>query len=188
MSYSLHSDDSERPSTGRMVATTLAWAALFAVTVFVGTAGIIPQLLGAATQPMRSGALEPRVSQGDLVVSEPVDPSTLEVGDLITFRPPGEAPPLVREVRAVEPPETILPATPDRASVAAIVTSGDASAAEHRVSPGQILGKVLYVVPFAGFFSDEGLWGASPILIVLAGAVIFAGVVYLRYRRGASRE
>lgn len=185
MSYSLHSDDPDQRSRGRMVGKTLAWAALFAVTVFVATAGIVPQLLGAATQPMRTAALEPRISQGDLVVSEPVDPSTLKVGDVITFRPPGNAPSIVREVRAIEPPESPLPSTPDQ--VAAIITSGDTTA-EHRVTPGRIIGKVLYVIPFAGFFSSEGLWGASPILIVLTGAIMLAGALYLRYRRGPSPE
>ncbi|MFU8945460.1 hypothetical protein ACLRGF_01870 [Mycetocola zhadangensis] len=195
MTFSLYSsDEHERPSRGRLVGKTVAWALLFALTIVIGMAGIVPQLLGAATQPMRSAALEPDISQGDLIVSEPVDPQSLEAGDIITFRPAGGTPSLTRKVVAVEPVEEVVadagsPATGGSGmnSVAAIVTSGDATTKEYRISGGQVIGKVAYHLPFAGILSREAL-GANPLLIVFVLVLTVAVIVVLRERRTSRAE
>jgi signal peptidase len=196
MSSSLYErDDHDRPSLGRMASKTVAWALLFGLTVIIGMAGVVPQLIGAVTQPMRSEVLEPVISKGDLVVSQPVDPESLKAGDIITFRPPGGAPSITRTVVALEPLEVALPEDTDVTStatgepaLATIVTSGDTTTKEYRISPGQVIGKVLYSLPFAGGFSSETLGGANPLLLVLVGVLALSLVLYLRYRRSANDD
>lgn len=183
MSSSLYSrDEPERSSIGFLLVRTIAWAVLFGLTIVIGMAGIVPHLLGATTQPMRTGALEPSISQGDLVVTEPIDPLSVKADDIITFRPSEGTPAITRRVVAVEPVDAALPDATQTQSTEAvgdprveIVTSGDLSTPEYRVDPAQVTGKVIYTLPFAGIFSMEAL-GANPVLVVL-GAVLVLGVL-----------
>jgi signal peptidase I len=192
MSSLYSSDANDRPPLGSLLGKSVAWALLFALTVLIGVAGLVPQLLGAVTQPMRTDAMEPVISKGDLVVSEPVELSALKPGDIITFRPPGGAPSLTRTVVAVEPIEAALPdeSSPSAAeSSTAIVTTGDASVREYRIAPGQVIGRVAYHLPLVGILSTEQRgWWSSPLILLLAGGIVLALLLHRRSQRRASES
>ncbi|MCP2032204.1 signal peptidase [Okibacterium sp. HSC-33S16] len=176
MSSLYSSDANDRPPFGALLGKSVAWATLFVLTVLIGVAGLAPYLLGAATQPMRTDALEPEISQGDLVVSEPVDVSQLQPGDIITFRPPGGAPSLTRTVIAVEQPTA--PSATD------IVITGDEVTPEYRISADQVIGRVAYHLPLAGVLSAEDRgWWSSPLVLLVVGALVLGLVLHRRSRR-----
>jgi len=127
----------------------------------------VPRLSGYQTYIIYGSSMEPTISIGSLVVGQPVDVEELKVGDIIAFRPPGEAnTTITHRVVGIR----------EEAGVRYFRTKGDAvDAADPQEVPlqGQVH-KFAYELPYLGYFIDFGKSGPGIMLLVLLPA---AGLV-----------
>ena len=138
---------------------------LVAVVALAGAVVVVPRVIGAQALTVLSGSMLPTYRPGDLVVVRPVDPNTLVVGDVVTFQPNSGDPTLITH--------RITALVTQGGEVTSITTQGDANNSEDRaLVPGQIMGRVVYSVPFAGHLRTRT--GA----LALAGAMGVALIAY----------
>lgn len=118
--------------------STLA-GSLFILILVVG-----PKLLGYQSYIVYSGSMEPSVPMGALVVAKPVDPATIEVGDIIVFHSPDQGVILTHRVIAAQEVD----------GQPLFHTKGDAN---DFIDPTTLkfddkVGKVVYDIPWMGYF------------------------------------
>ncbi|MDX6603950.1 MAG: signal peptidase [Solirubrobacterales bacterium] len=117
-----------------------------------------PLALGDRSFTMRSGSMTPAIEAGDVVVTEPLPPLSVEVGDIVTFRDPeGSGRLYSHRVQSIR----------RAGNDVRFVTRGDANTAtEHWSVPADgTVGKVLYRIPKIGYAL---VWtGTIPFRIVL---------------------
>lgn len=139
----------------RAVRSLTRWSArllalLFAV-LALGAAGVVavlPRLTHGQAMTVLSGSMTPAIPAGSVVVVRPVDPSTLQVGDVATYQ--------VKPDRAVYVTHRV--ASVDHVNGTTVFTfKGDANrgADTKPVVAGQIRGKVWFHVPYLGAIRDE---------------------------------
>lgn len=131
--------------TGAPVAMRIARtlpAALAAAAFVTLVAG--PAVLGYRVLTVLSGSMAPRIPTGAMIVSQPIDPATLRVGNVITYVSPG-AEQIVLTHRVVE----ILEAGDEPL----VRTRGDANSADDpwtaRLRGGTVW-RTTHVVPYVG--------------------------------------
>ncbi|MFN8217686.1 MAG: signal peptidase I [Solirubrobacterales bacterium] len=164
MNAVLHSSPARRL---RLAAIWLFLGALF--TALLAAAG--PLAIGDHSFTLRSGSMTPTLETGDVVVTEPVAPLSVRVGQIVTFRDPEGSGRLyshrVQSVRAAG--ENVH-----------FVTRGDANTGTERwsVPVDGTLGRVIYRVPKLGYAlvwttTPEGRIGlvAIPALLLLWAAL-----------------
>ncbi len=124
-------------------------------------AAALPLAVGDRAFTVRSGSMTPTIETGDVVVTEPVSPTAVNIGDIVTFRDPeGTEKTYSHRVQSIE----------RDGSEIRFVTRGDANTSVERwqVPADGSLGRVVYRVPKLGFAIA---WIASPgaraLLIVL---------------------
>jgi signal peptidase len=111
--------------------------------------------------------MEPCLKVGSLVVTRPVNPEAIMVGDIITFKPTtiGEATITHRVIDI------------NRNSPLSFITKGDANSRHDpfTVPARNVVGKICFHVPYAGYVTEflKTPWGfllglAIPALIVIA--------------------
>jgi signal peptidase len=111
-----------------------------------------PQVVGADHGfVVLSGSMEPAMSPGDAIIVREAAPGEISEDDVITFGTGGETPTTHRVIDVVE-----------RDGSTAYVTKGDANEDPDTsaVRPEQVVGKVLFVIPFIGYvvrFVNTGL-------------------------------
>ena len=117
-----------------------------------------PLALGDRSFTMRSGSMTPAIEAGDVVVTEPLTPLSVEVGDIVTFRDPeGSGRLYSHRVLSIRP----------AGEAVRFVTRGDANTATERwsVPADGTVGRVLYRIPKIGYAL---VWtGTIPFRIVL---------------------
>jgi signal peptidase len=117
-----------------------------------------PLALGDRSFTMRSGSMTPAIEAGDVVVTEPLPPLSVEVGDVVTFRDPeGSGRLYSHRVQSIRPAGNDV----------RFVTRGDANTATERwsVPADGTVGRVLYRIPKIGYAL---VWtGTIPFRIVL---------------------
>ena len=142
----------------------------------------VPQTVGAdQSYTVLSGSMEPSISPGDVVVVDDVDTSTLERGDVITFRRDGETKPTTHRIVEIRETETGQ----------AFVTKGDANEARDgpAVAPENVVGEVLLVIPLVGYvvqFAGTRLGFAA--LVGAPIALLVVSEVWNVVRSSASEE
>ena len=93
-----------------------------------------------------SGSMEPELKVGSLVITRPVEPETIVVGDIITFRPAAAGESTITHrvisIRVNSPP--------------AFETKGDANANPDAfiVPSRKLVGKVIFETPYWGYFTE----------------------------------
>ena len=89
-----------------------------------------------------SGSMEPAIPTGSILVSRPVTPDSINVGDIVTFSGSGRDRFITHRVTAIGQPNGIV-----------FTTKGDANNAEdpYTVPAENVVGKVLVHIPFLGF-------------------------------------
>jgi signal peptidase len=121
----------------------LLWLCLgFAFTLLAAAA--LPLAVGDRSLTVLSGSMSPTIETGDVVVTEPVVPTEVEVGDIVTFRDPeGTSKLYSHRVRRIAPAGRDI----------RFVTRGDAntSVERWRVPANGTVGRVVYRVPKLGF-------------------------------------
>ncbi len=114
---------------------------LLMVVVFWFMAGVF----GPRPLLIASGSMQPAIDVGDIVVLVPVDPATIDVGDIIAFDHTGNGIPQVHRVIDIQP----------EGQEVRFVTKGDANEKVDRdtVPPEVIEGKVGLVIPKVGWLA-----------------------------------
>ncbi|MDR1431335.1 MAG: signal peptidase I [Propionibacteriaceae bacterium] len=155
--------------------------------ILVGLAialSVVPHLVNGAALTVLTGSMEPNLSPGDMIVVAGVDPSGSDVqaGDVITFMPYPDDPTLITHRvigKAISPSQGVI-----------FTTQGDANGApDEPVLAKQVRGKMLYNVPYIGYFTQWAS-GQFPWLAGLGGAALVAyavfGIVIRPRRRSAT--
>jgi signal peptidase len=95
-----------------------------------------------------SGSMHPYMRVGDMVVTESVNPNDLVVGDVLTFRMPGEDDDVfvTHRIVSIEGSDTLV-----------FQTKGDANEEkdDFLIYSEDVIGKVTFVIPFAGYLPES---------------------------------
>jgi len=112
-----------------------------------------------------SGSMEPYLKVGSLVVTRPVSPEEIAVGDIITFEPASGETMITHRVISVE-----------EGSLLHFITKGDANGKPDPVTvPAQnVAGKICFHLPFMGYVTEflKTPWGFVLSLIIPAVIII----------------
>lgn len=120
---------------------------------------IVPSLLGYKSLAVLSGSMEPKYPVGSIVYAKEVDPTLLQVGDVVSYSIGGETL-VTHRVFKIDTQQQ------------QITTKGDANDTEdlNPVSYSAIVGKVNFQVPYLGYIS---IYAKTPIgIIVICGILI----------------
>lgn len=103
---------------------------------------LVPRLLGMQSLAVLSGSMEPEISVGSIVYAEPVEPESLEVGDVITYQL-GEDTRVTHRITEINEEEQTF------------ITKGDANDNVDGlpVPYSNVVGQVKYHVPYLGYIS-----------------------------------
>jgi len=114
---------------------------LLAMLALVAAVLIIPNFFGCKGLAVLTGSMEPKIGVGTLVYIKEVEPDTLEIGDVITYRISKES--LVTH-RVTENNE----------NEKYVITKGDANDAEDGMIPyDALVGKEMFYIPKLGYVS-----------------------------------
>lgn len=155
---------SESPVWRGMVSGVVS-AVLIALLALVLASTVVPRFFGGAGLTVLSSSMEPTYSPGDMVITVPQD--SYAIGDVVTFQPISNDPTLVTH-RIV--------AQRSGSDGVSYLTRGDANgSADDPIVADQVMGKVLYHVPYIGHVSSAiGDHRDTLILIVAAGLLLYA--------------
>ncbi|MCL1900063.1 MAG: signal peptidase I, partial [Promicromonosporaceae bacterium] len=133
-------------TTGERIASLALTALMVAAVVLAAAVTLVPRVVGAVPLTVLTGSMQPGIRPGDVVVSRPVNPADLSVGDVITFQPTSGDPTLVTH--------RIVALNLVGGELETIITRGDANGAnDPPLVPEQVMGRVLYSVPLVGRLS-----------------------------------
>ena len=131
-----------------------------------------------------TGSMTPGIPVGSIVLVRPVDPGTLQVGDVATYeKTPGKAVYVTHRIAKID-----TSATPTR-----FTFKGDANRGPdiNPVVPKQIRGKVWFHIPYLGAIRD-GLHGKGGLtlvaMLVLAGYALSQVAAGLRERKEKQQD
>ena len=102
--------------------------------------------LGWQVDAVVTGSMEPCLKVGSLVVTRPVKPETIEIGDIITFKPATKNEiPMTHRVNDIKINSPL-----------SFITKGDAN---DRPDPGSVparnvVGKICFHLPYAGYVTE----------------------------------
>lgn len=120
----------------------LAWlAGTFALLLLIVVPAVLP-VLGRHIYVVRGGSMEPAIPLGSAVVVHAVEPATLLVGEIVTYR--------THQGTVVTHRVTGITAAPE----VSFQTKGDASSAADPspIPASEIVGRVEYTLPGLGYF------------------------------------
>ena len=140
--------------------STIGGLILLALAVVAIGSSVAPRMMGMQPYAIISWSMEPAYPTGSLVYADPVEGSSLQVGDVVAFWEEEEV--IIHRVNEVD----------DQAGH--LVTKGDANEdVDLRPVPFQnVLGRVVFSVPVVGYFLMA--LGTTAGLLVLGWVVIMA--------------
>lgn len=104
---------------------------------------LLPVVFGARPVVVLSGSMEPTLNVGGVALMEQVDPTTLKVGDIITFKAPDNEKVMIthRVIEVFRQPSLIFQ------------TQGDAVGKpdQFKIPANKVVGKVRFSIPGMGF-------------------------------------
>ena len=147
---------------------------VFAVLFLLCLAFVTIRVAGLGTYVVTGGSMEPSIAKGSLVLVQPVSPSEVRVGDVVTFQQYGQT--TTHRVTAIGRTSQGQPT---------FTTRGDANATldpEAKTFPGQV-GIVRGSLAFAGYVtaSVQAYWRL--VLTLIAAITFFACAGALVFRR-----
>lgn len=124
--------------------TTLI-ALLVALAMLLAVAILFAPHLGWRIDNVLSGSMSPAIKVGSAAITQPVDPHSIEVGDIITYRSPRNGEMTTHRVVGIEDNSPL-----------AFQTKGDANEDPdpYTVPSANVEGKVLFDVPLLGYVAD----------------------------------
>ena len=142
-----------------------AFMALLAGVILTVLAASGPTLIGRKTFIVLSGSMEPAIPLGSAVVTEPVRPTLLKEGDIITYVTPAEQFVTHRIIEVVQDDGGL-----------GFRTQGDANTSPDPVvtRPPNVYGRMVYDVPWAGYILHYANQSATK-LAVLVLAIMIVG-------------
>jgi len=179
--HTLDVETSVAPPRARLLLRIAGWLAFAIVMIIVALILVIPRVIGAVPLAVLTSSMEPSLPPGTLVVSQTVEPESLAVGDVVTFQPMSGDPMLVTH-RIVG---LGLQADGDLT----FTTRGDNNGTDDpTILSDQIMGKVVYSVPYAGYATNlftmtERGWIVVAVGGLLVGYATFTIVGELLRRR-----
>ena len=149
-------------------------AALFAFTTLATKDdGSVSNLGGFTPLTVQSESMEPTFGENDLIVIQQCDPSTLQVGDIVTFHT------IIDNQYALNTHRIV--SINDVNGMNSYTTKGDNNdlADQHVIADGDIVGKYAFKIPYLGKVMDvlSSTWGFL-IIIVLPMLLFFIYQVY----------
>lgn len=149
---------------GRVLSTVLV---VLIVVLAILLAGV--RLIGYTPYTVLSGSMEPTYHVGSLVYVKKVDPTTLKVGDPITFYITGN---VIATHRIVEVHGAGTPELGFR-------TQGDANETVDGITPASaVVGKVAFSIPYLGYVSNL-LQQPKGLICVVGGSAVVLILSYL---------
>jgi signal peptidase len=120
---------------------------------------------------VESNSMVPTFYKGDILVLQGVPSEDLQIGDIIVFSPENYATPIVHRITEINPDGTFQ-------------TKGDANLRqlpfEKKITPEQIHGKVIFIVPYLGWVKIGMTDYVIPnILWVIVAIIIIYGSYYI---------
>lgn len=128
-----------------------------------------------------SGSMTPMMLSGDMIIEKSVDSSELKVGDVIAFHPPGKNTVATKDSTIVTKENTLVThriISLEEGKERRFQTKGDANNAQDdfKVPASNIKGKVIFVIPFAGYLPDAVKKNKN---ILLFTVILPAGLIIL---------
>ena len=157
--------------------TFLKWVSytlLGAIVIVLGSMLMVTTFSSASLAIVRSASMEPTMPAGSVAIMIPVDPETVQVGDIIVFTPPWD------------PDVTVSHRVIDMRHENGLHfdTKGDAmeDADPYYVPASDVQGKVLFNIPHVGFATNEVLpyiktWWGLVIFIMVPSMIIFGNTI-----------
>lgn len=167
---------------GQMV----AWVVIIVAVLVIVAAVALPRLVGGGAYTILTGSMRPGMPPGSLVVTRPVQPQDLHIGDVITFQLRSGQP----EVATHRIAGIGTTTTGERV----FTTRGDANDADDvkPVRAVQVRGKRWYALPYVGYLNsfltgEQRAVGRIVVAGVLAGYALVMFVGSARDRRRDKR-
>jgi signal peptidase len=159
---------------GWLVGTVASLVVAAIVALAVGLT-LVPAVAGAHTLTVLSGSMVPRLPVGSVVVDKPVEPSSLQVGDIVTYRTESDDPAFPN---ALVTHRVVAKKPGARGPV--FTTKGDANNVADRepVQASQIRGKLWYDVPYVGT-ARNFLTTRAGLTMIGAAIVLIAAIWFL---------
>lgn len=134
---------SNRPRQ-RLAAAAANAALVSAILVFIAAA-VIPLLTGGTARTVMTGSMSPSLPPGHILIYQPVDTDSLEIGDVIAYQPDGNA------TGGVPITHRVIDLRSSGGHVSLVIVQGDANPVPDKpVRPDQVIGKMVYFIPLAG--------------------------------------
>ncbi|GEL96747.1 signal peptidase I [Cellulomonas terrae] len=132
---------------------------------------VVPLAIGATPFTVLTGSMEPSMPPGSLVVTRPVDPDTIDIGDVVTYQLRSNEPEVVTH--------RVVGVGFGTGGERVFVTRGDANDVnDEPVRAVQVRGVVAYHLPYLGHLNTwVGMNRPGWLLKAVAGALILYGVV-----------
>jgi signal peptidase I len=168
------------PGPVRWAGQVLSWMVMLGAGAALVAGLLVPRLAGATPYVVETGSMRPELPPGTLVVTRPADPSTIGLGDVITYQiVSGESTVVTHRVV-----ETGI----DASGEPRWRTQGDANDVvdERWVLPVQVQGKRWYAVPFLGHATSFVSGQQRQVITFLAAAGLIGYA--LRMFRSARRD
>jgi signal peptidase len=146
---------------GSIIITLLLIFAIFIVILVA--AG---PFLGIRTSIVLSGSMEPAINTGSVIITRPIAPEAIHVGDIISFSSRSGTFVTTHRVIGIEQNPELL-----------FITKGDANRGKDPapISPDQVLGKLFLVLPGLGYLISYIKNPVALIILIVVPLVIVLG-------------
>ena len=170
----------------------LMWLLILSVVGVITGAVLIPRVGGGTPYTVLTGSMRPTYPPGTLIVSRPVDPTDVHIGDAITFQLKSGEPTVVTH--------RVIATRLGEDGKLEFLTKGDANNTQDKdaVRAVQVRGRLWYAVPYLGHVNSAltgyqrqlATWGVAGLLGVYSIAQLVHGFRHrgsAPARRGAHR-
>ena len=160
-------NDGRRRGPLWLLLQTVSWIVLLGLIAILMAAIVIPKLADGQPYTVLTSSMKPEYPPGTLIVVRKVDPSSLAIGDVVTY-----------QIRSNEPDvitHRIVGFTFDQQGNRLLTTQGDAVPVpdERPVQSAQVRGELWYSIPYLGYV-NSWITGSTRLIIVyaIAGALV----------------
>lgn len=143
--------------------------ALVSALALFAAGAVLPALTGGTALTVMTGSMAPSLPPGHILVYQPVNADTLKTGDVIAYQPDTNI------TGGIPITHRVIEVDSNDGHTSQVIVQGDANPAPDKpVKPGQIIGKMVYYIPFAGMLRvlafHTGLgWLANALCLGLVG-------------------